>query len=222
MKKSITASIRRSLVPAVSSLVLLGASAAFAESTSTSTQGVPSATQDHNISQPNSFGDNTRELRDNASDALSDSANEAERNLDRAGNRIENAADNAKDELQERGIVSDDSHLQGRSLEISTGDNQTQHVPVKTLVDLKVINQQGKELGEVDSVVQPQAGGPASVLLEVGGVLGIGDREIVIPLDELRLVGQELIWDTNLDASQLKDAQNYQYEEDRYSRLPED
>lgn len=43
----------------------------------------------------------------------------------------------------------------------------------------------GEEIGEIENVVINQQGKQASALIGVGGFLGIGEREVAIPLDEI-------------------------------------
>jgi hypothetical protein len=52
--------------------------------------------------------------------------------------------------------------------------------------------------------------------------MGLGEKEIAAPLDEVRVAGQQLIWETNLDKSQLKKSETYHYEEDRFSALSDE
>jgi sporulation protein YlmC with PRC-barrel domain len=49
----------------------------------------------------------------------------------------------------------------------------------------------GEEIGEVDNVVMAQGGGPEAVV-GVGGFLGVGERDITIPLAQIRMDGDRL------------------------------
>jgi sporulation protein YlmC with PRC-barrel domain len=59
----------------------------------------------------------------------------------------------------------------------------------------------GEEIGEVNNVVLNQDGKQAAALVGVGGFLGIGEREVAIPLDEISR-GQ----DNRLTTSMTRDA----------------
>jgi sporulation protein YlmC with PRC-barrel domain len=50
----------------------------------------------------------------------------------------------------------------------------------------------GEEIGEIDNVVMSQGGSTPEVLVGVGGFLGIGEREVAIPLDEIQMQGDRL------------------------------
>jgi hypothetical protein len=192
MKRSIF--LRSSLACAISAAVLFNAvpSMAAEDSAGTTNQTTPvDATQrDHNISQPNAFGE------------------------DPAQRSLENRT-SSDDSHSTHGAVSVDGK---RQIQISTSDNQLQSLDAKTLEDRKVVNLQNKTIGEVEEVVSGPNGAPALVV-EAGGVMGIGEKEVLIPLDEVRLSGNQLIWQSQMDASQLKDSKQYSYDEDRYSSI---
>ena len=67
-------------------------------------------------------------------------------------------------------------------------------VPAQTIVDagnlqaideIDVVTADGEDLGEVESVLIDAAGNPAAVSVEVGGFLGVGEDERIIPMDRL-------------------------------------
>jgi hypothetical protein len=55
----------------------------------------------------------------------------------------------------------------------------------------------GEEIGEVDDVLIDAAGQPVAVTLEVGGFLGVGDREVVLGLDQLKLMDDDFVTDAD-------------------------
>jgi sporulation protein YlmC with PRC-barrel domain len=50
----------------------------------------------------------------------------------------------------------------------------------------------GEEIGEIDNVVMRMGGLRPEALVDVGGFLGIGGREVAVPLDQIQLVGDRL------------------------------
>ncbi len=48
-----------------------------------------------------------------------------------------------------------------------------------------------EEIGDVEDVYPAMNGGSAYVELEIGGFLGLGEKEIVVPLDQLTIVRDE-------------------------------
>lgn len=220
MKSPIKSSLRRSLACAVSAALLLNAAQVLADDSvdagGTYNQATPvgNTQNDHNISQPNAFGDDPANVEvrqeNRAADATQDDSSDtglANDNMQRSENATRGAIVDAADG--------------SRQLQISTGDNQMQPVVASALVERKVHNLQNKEVGEVEEVVQGPDG-TASLVVEAGGFMGIGEKEILVPLDEVRLSGNQLIWETQKGASELKDAEEYRYEEDRYSTIADD
>lgn len=75
------------------------------------------------------------------------------------------------------------------------------NITVGDLDDMDVVNAQGDEIGEVEDVLM-EGGEIAGVAVEVGGFLGIGDKTVVVPLDQLSLQGDDLV--TNLTEEELE------------------
>jgi putative membrane protein len=61
-----------------------------------------------------------------------------------------------------------------------------QAVSIEKLLGAQVVNSAGDEVAKIDDVVRDQDGEYFAVL-EVGGFLGIGDKEVAVPLDHLQL-----------------------------------
>jgi sporulation protein YlmC with PRC-barrel domain len=231
MKSPIKTSLRRSLACAVSAALLLNAAQSLADDTvdagDTYNQATPTSnTQlDHNISQPNAFGDDpadseSRQQQNRAAE-VTDDTDASDTGL--AGDSMQQSGDDATraGEAATRGAIVDNADG-SRQIQISTGENQMQPITANALVNRKIVNLQNKEIGEVEEVVQGPNGGAASLVVEAGGFMGIGEKEILVPLEEVRLSGNQLIWETQKGASELKDAEQYRYEEDRYSTVADD
>jgi hypothetical protein len=56
-------------------------------------------------------------------------------------------------------------------------------IQVSQIVDKDIVNRQGEEIGSVERVVTRND--RHYVVLSQGGVLGLGDREVALPLDRL-------------------------------------
>jgi ribosomal 30S subunit maturation factor RimM len=61
------------------------------------------------------------------------------------------------------------------------------------LGDMNVVNPAGEKIGEVEEVLMDTSGKVVAVAVEVGGFLGIGDDDVIIPLDQLRLENNQLM-----------------------------
>jgi len=62
----------------------------------------------------------------------------------------------------------------------------------KELTRMDVRGTNGGALGTLKDVVAKREGGDLCAVISVGGILGVGAREVVVPLDELYLRGDEL------------------------------
>ena len=63
-------------------------------------------------------------------------------------------------------------------------------ISAEELVGRNVVNRQGENVGEVEGVVIQPKKKEVHAVISVGGFLGIGDREVAIPLKELE-IGQD-------------------------------
>jgi len=78
-------------------------------------------------------------------------------------------------------------------VEIENGDMMVDrlNVSVDQLEDMTLYGADGEEIGEIDDVLGSD-GKAVAVSVEVGGFLGVGDREAVVPLDAIELDGLRL------------------------------
>jgi hypothetical protein len=67
------------------------------------------------------------------------------------------------------------------------------NLTVDQIDDMDVFGPDGEKIGEIEEVLATAAGQPVAASVEVGGFLGIGERKVVVMLDQLRLVGQRLV-----------------------------
>jgi sporulation protein YlmC with PRC-barrel domain len=70
------------------------------------------------------------------------------------------------------------------------------------LGDMNVVNPAGEKIGEVEEVLMDTTGKVVAVAVEAGGFLGIGDDDVIIQLDQLRLENKQLV--TALSKEQLE------------------
>lgn len=240
----------------VSGLLLVSADLSAQSGAANQTTSDSNTQLDHNIGQPNSFGDDASSVERAVDDGLSSnpSTNIPEDNSDlnwqdrldserandssisdanepaiieersvTSGQPIDDSSfdsDRVSDSTQPGTIGSSETHS-GHVVRLNDGQSQLQEVPVNSLVDRKVVNLQDKEIGEVSGVVQSEDGA-GGLLVEAGGFLGLGKKEVVVPLDSVRLSGDQLIWDTQLDASEIRDSQEFKYDQDRFSAVADE
>jgi sporulation protein YlmC with PRC-barrel domain len=60
------------------------------------------------------------------------------------------------------------------------------------IVGTKVRDTQGKDIGEIDRlIIDPQSGRISHVVVGLGGMLGVGERKVVVPWSEVKMTSQE-------------------------------
>jgi sporulation protein YlmC with PRC-barrel domain len=107
---------------------------------------------------------------------------------------------------------------QGTSESTAASEEGAASAPAGTLYEMTaeqltgkaVIDSQGDSIGEVEELV---IGGPASTVhavISVGGLLGVGDTEVAVPLDDLQLQDDKLVIFESKD--QLKNRPEYKEE----------
>lgn len=67
------------------------------------------------------------------------------------------------------------------------------NVTVSTIDDYAVYAIDGTSIGEVDEVLENAAGQIVAVSLDVGGFLGVGEKEVVVPISSLQLRGDRFV-----------------------------
>lgn len=93
-----------------------------------------------------------------------------------------------------------------------TADNPLHAMKGEQIIGKTVYGSNGEEIGEIDNVVLAQGGKSPEALIGVGGFLGIGERDVTIPLDQIRMEGDRLM--TNMTKESIGGLQPY--EKDRY------
>lgn len=105
---------------------------------------------------------------------------------------------------------------------ITTIENQPANISLDDLEDRQVVNLQGEDLGEVEDVVRATNGTQTGLVLGVGGFWDMFDKHVFVPLEELRLQGDQLVWQTDMDSKAVQDASQYGYQEENYISLVEE
>ena len=76
------------------------------------------------------------------------------------------------------------------------------NLAVDDLEDMDLKRAGGDDIGEIEEVLIDAGGEPAAVTVEVGGFLGIGEREVVLGLDQLELMDDHFV--TTADKAALE------------------
>ena len=69
------------------------------------------------------------------------------------------------------------------------------------LIGVDVYNEQNEKLGDIDELIVDRSGKISGVVIGVGGFLGMGQRDIFIPMEKLKFVEEPLRSSTVSDAN---------------------
>ena len=84
-------------------------------------------------------------------------------------------------------------------------------------VDKDVVNTQGDKVGEVDKLVTYRQTAKIAAVIDAGGFLGIGEKSVVVPIEQLRPSGDKVVLDSTISADELK--KGTPYEPSQFSAL---
>jgi sporulation protein YlmC with PRC-barrel domain len=80
-----------------------------------------------------------------------------------------------------------------------------QLIAATTIIGDKVIGSDNKEVGKIEEIMMDLTEGTLTyVVLSIGGVLGIGDRFIALPLDSLTFDTEEKVFYIDANSQKLK------------------
>ncbi len=100
-------------------------------------------------------------------------------------------------------------------------DNPIYGLRADELTDRDVVDANGEDIGDVEDVVIGRGDNTAYAIIEFGGILGIGDKEVAIPLDQLTLISEDqVLLKGGITEEQLE--QFPDYNEDDYLEVTED
>jgi sporulation protein YlmC with PRC-barrel domain len=98
--------------------------------------------------------------------------------------------------------------------EATTGETRGQ-VSTDKLIGRDIRNAQDKVVGEIKSVALDPDGRVQAVIVGVGGFLGVGEREVAIGWDNLRIRNNGDVITTDLSEDQLRGLPEYKYADGR-------
>ena len=83
-------------------------------------------------------------------------------------------------------------------------------IQASDLKDMKVVDRQGKELGEISEIVVDLGSGRVhAAVVEFGGFLGMGEKQYAFPVSQLKAGQQRERLVLDVDRAKLKDAQGF-------------
>lgn len=105
---------------------------------------------------------------------------------------------------------SETAEMKDRAANAQSMDNLSQ-LSAEEFIGRDVVNLRGDEVGEVEDLVVDQDKAVFAVI-SVGGFLGMGDKNVTVPIDQLKLGENELIMTSETTEDQLKDMPAYDKE----------
>ena len=78
------------------------------------------------------------------------------------------------------------------------------------IIGASVVNDAGDTVGKVDDVIIGEAGKSPFVVLAVGGFLGIGDKLVVLPYEQLKTMDRKIVM-PGATKDALKDLPTFKY-----------
>jgi hypothetical protein len=94
----------------------------------------------------------------------------------------------------------------------ATGESPLAAMPASDVIGTEVQNAEGETVAEIVDLVKEQGAEDLYAVLSVGGFLGIGDKKVVVPLEELDVDQQGEIIMANVTEDQLRDMPEYNEE----------
>lgn len=91
----------------------------------------------------------------------------------------------------------------------SGGANAMLGMKVREIIGRDVVNASGKDIGEIDDIVINDQDQAMYAVIGVGGFLGLGQKEIAIPFEQLRLGADNVILMSERSESDLKQMPAY-------------
>lgn len=92
---------------------------------------------------------------------------------------------------------------------------------VDQLEDMKVVNDKGEKIGEIDEIVRSKTNKDnLFAVVDVGGFLGIGDREVLLSIRDMSKRGNDLAAPAGTTKAQLEKLPKY--DKDQFVELPDE
>lgn len=154
------------------------------DSTTTMQQRDP---QDSSQSSTQSNSNDQRVYRDMKTDGLSGKEPYAEKSVP-----AEEAKPEKKSPLNPKTVVLDGKNIETDAIE-----------------GAEVKNLNNQNIGVVDKVITAQNGAAAGLIINVGGALGVGEKEVFVSISKLKMKGDQIVWQTRMDQDAVRDLPTY-------------
>jgi hypothetical protein len=118
---------------------------------------------------------------------------------------------------QDSGIFQTDLSIEGQDIYASSFIGETVYATeTEVMADMRFAEDELTAIGEVDDVVMTQDGAVKAIVLGVGGVLDIGEKNTLVHFDDVNFVqaegdGEEYFIVLQTTAEQAEDAPSFEY-----------
>ena len=89
---------------------------------------------------------------------------------------------------------------------------------VSELTGKQVVNRQGEQVGDIDKIVRQGQGGQPQAVISVGGFLGMGDKEVAVPLDRLSMQEDKIVLPQEMASKSALERQP-EWRKDQYQEI---
>jgi sporulation protein YlmC with PRC-barrel domain len=93
--------------------------------------------------------------------------------------------------------------------------HQADEMRASKLIGTKVVNSANETIGDINEIVLGKNGEVAAIIIGVGGFLGMGEREVAINFESLRMSrdsNNNLVLTVNADKDALKNAPEWRWD----------
>ncbi|HET8726357.1 MAG TPA: PRC-barrel domain-containing protein, partial [Alphaproteobacteria bacterium] len=73
---------------------------------------------------------------------------------------------------------------------------------LRAIDDLRIVGPNGEDIGEIEEVLIDASGQVVAVSVEAGGFLDVGDKDVIMQLDQLQIQGERIT--TNLTRQEIE------------------
>lgn len=106
----------------------------------------------------------------------------------------------------------------GSTTSTTTLGATTRILTVDALEDMDLVGADGKEIGDIEGVVENNAAKKQFVVVERGGFFGFGAKAITLPLDNIAVQGEKVTL-RNMDVAQLDGLAEFENENNAFRDL---
>lgn len=103
---------------------------------------------------------------------------------------------------------------------VTAGASNLRQLSVDALGDMDLVSVDGKDLGEIEGVVEG-SDGRRFLIVERGGFLGFGSKEVAIPLENVAIQGDRLML-RNMDMAALEALPAFENEGNAFREIEDD